>query len=66
MTGSDASGMVSPQRATGQRCSAANAEVIPMSEIATTVREIIVEHLGVPEHEVTLEASFVDDLAKQA
>ncbi len=33
-----------------------------MSEIETKVKEIIVEKLGVEESEVTLEASFTNDL----
>lgn len=33
-----------------------------MSDIAAKVKEIIVEKLGVEESEVTLEASFTDDL----
>ena len=33
-----------------------------MSDIATKVKEIIVEKLGVEESEVTLEASFTNDL----
>jgi len=33
-----------------------------MSDIATRVKEIIVDKLGVDESEVTLEASFTNDL----
>jgi acyl carrier protein len=33
-----------------------------MSEIEVKVKKIVVEHLGVDESKVTLEASFVDDL----
>lgn len=33
-----------------------------MSDIATKVKEIIVEKLGVEDSEVTLEASFTNDL----
>ena len=33
-----------------------------MSDIATRVKKIIVEHLGVDEAKVTEEASFIDDL----
>lgn len=33
-----------------------------MSEIADKVKKIVVEHLGVDESKVTLEASFIDDL----
>ena len=33
-----------------------------MSEIATKVKDIIVDKLGVDEKEVTLEASFTNDL----
>ena len=33
-----------------------------MSEIADKVKKIVVEHLGVEESKVTLEASFIDDL----
>ena len=33
-----------------------------MSDVVERVRKIVVEQLGVKEEEVTLEASFVDDL----
>ncbi|MBO4530346.1 MAG: acyl carrier protein [Paludibacteraceae bacterium] len=33
-----------------------------MSDVATRVKEVIVEKLGVPESEVTPEASFTNDL----
>ncbi len=33
-----------------------------MSEIANKIKAIVVEHLGVDEAKVTLEASFIDDL----
>ncbi len=33
-----------------------------MSDIATRVKKIVVEHLGVEEAKVTPEASFIDDL----
>ncbi len=33
-----------------------------MSDVATRVQKIVVEHLGVDEAKVTLEASFIDDL----
>ncbi|EGV51816.1 acyl carrier protein [Candidatus Endoriftia persephonae] len=33
-----------------------------MSDVVERVRKIVVEQLGVKEDEVTLEASFVDDL----
>jgi acyl carrier protein len=33
-----------------------------MSDIATRVKKIVVEHLGVEEAKVTAEASFIDDL----
>ena len=33
-----------------------------MSEIADKIKQIVVEHLGVEEAKVTLEASFIDDL----
>ncbi len=33
-----------------------------MSDVATKVKKIIVEHLGVDEAKVTDEASFIDDL----
>lgn len=33
-----------------------------MSDIATRVKKIVVEHLGVEEGKVTAEASFIDDL----
>ncbi len=33
-----------------------------MSDIATRVKKIVVEHLGVEEGKVTTEASFIDDL----
>jgi acyl carrier protein len=33
-----------------------------MSEVADRVKKIVVEHLGVEEAKVTLEASFIDDL----
>ncbi|MBE7637004.1 acyl carrier protein [Sneathiella sp. P13V-1] len=33
-----------------------------MSDTAKRVKEIVIEHLGVGEEEVTLEASFIDDL----
>lgn len=33
-----------------------------MSDVASTVKEIIVEKLGVKESEVTLEANFTNDL----
>jgi acyl carrier protein len=33
-----------------------------MSEVADKVKKIVVEHLGVDEAKVTLEASFIDDL----
>ena len=33
-----------------------------MSDVESRVRAIVVEQLGVKEEEVTLEASFVDDL----
>jgi acyl carrier protein len=33
-----------------------------MTEIATKIRAIVVEHLGVEESKVTPEASFIDDL----
>ena len=33
-----------------------------MSDVAERVKKIVVEQLGVKEEEVTLEASFVDDL----
>lgn len=33
-----------------------------MSTIENRVKKIVVEQLGVPEEEVTIEASFVDDL----
>jgi acyl carrier protein len=33
-----------------------------MSEVADKVKKIVVEHLGVEEAKVTLEASFIDDL----
>lgn len=33
-----------------------------MSEIEVKVKKIVVEHLGVDEGKVTLDASFVDDL----
>ena len=33
-----------------------------MSSIEERVRKIVIEHLGVAEDQVTLEASFVDDL----
>jgi len=33
-----------------------------MSDIADQVKKIVVEHLGVDEAKVTLEASFIDDL----
>jgi len=35
---------------------------IEMSQIAETVKKIIVDKLGVDENEVTLEASFTNDL----
>jgi acyl carrier protein len=34
----------------------------PMSEIATKIKKIVVEHLGVEEDKVTENASFIDDL----
>jgi len=33
-----------------------------MSEVATKIKQIVVEHLGVDEDKVTPEASFIDDL----
>ncbi len=33
-----------------------------MSDVATRVRKIVVEHLGVDEDKVTDNASFIDDL----
>ena len=33
-----------------------------MSETADRVKKIVVEHLGVEESKVTVEASFIDDL----
>ncbi len=33
-----------------------------MSDIATRVKKIVVEHLGVDEDKVTEKASFIDDL----
>ncbi len=33
-----------------------------MSEISNKIKAIVVEHLGVEEAKVTLEASFIDDL----
>lgn len=33
-----------------------------MSDIATRVKKIVVEHLGVEEAKVTAEANFIDDL----
>lgn len=33
-----------------------------MSEIAERVKQIVVEHLGVEESRVTIDASFIDDL----
>ena len=33
-----------------------------MSDVKTRVKEIVVEHLGVDEEKVTMEASFIDDL----
>ncbi|MGH1451754.1 MAG: acyl carrier protein [Paracoccaceae bacterium] len=33
-----------------------------MSDIAERVKKIVVEHLGVEEEKVVLEASFIDDL----
>lgn len=33
-----------------------------MTEIASKIRAIVVEHLGVEESKVTPEASFIDDL----
>ncbi|MBA4274874.1 MAG: acyl carrier protein [Alphaproteobacteria bacterium] len=33
-----------------------------MSDIATRVKKIVVEHLGVEEAKVNAEASFIDDL----
>ncbi|TDI62333.1 MAG: acyl carrier protein [Alphaproteobacteria bacterium] len=33
-----------------------------MSDIAATVKKIVVEHLGVDEDKVTENASFIDDL----
>ncbi|MCX7383217.1 MAG: acyl carrier protein [Alphaproteobacteria bacterium] len=33
-----------------------------MSDIAERVKQIVVEHLGVEESKVTVEASFIDDL----
>ncbi len=33
-----------------------------MSDIAATVKKIVVEHLGVDEDKVTESASFIDDL----
>jgi len=37
-------------------------EIKNMSDVVERVRKIVVEQLGVKEEEVTLEASFVDDL----
>lgn len=37
-------------------------EINNMSDVVERVRKIVVEQLGVKEEEVTLEASFVDDL----
>jgi acyl carrier protein len=34
----------------------------PMSEIADKIKRIVVEHLGVDESKVTMDASFIDDL----
>jgi acyl carrier protein len=36
--------------------------IIPMSSLEERVRKIVVDQLGVGEDQVTLEASFVDDL----
>ena len=33
-----------------------------MSEIADKIKRIVVEHLGVDEAKVTMDASFIDDL----
>ena len=33
-----------------------------MSEIADKIKRIVVEHLGVDESKVTMDASFIDDL----
>ena len=33
-----------------------------MSDVATRVKKIVVEHLGVDEGKVALESSFIDDL----
>ena len=33
-----------------------------MSDVATKVKKIIIEHLGIDEAKVTDEASFIDDL----
>jgi acyl carrier protein len=33
-----------------------------MSEIAERVKQIVIEHLGVEESKVTIDASFIDDL----
>jgi acyl carrier protein len=33
-----------------------------MSDIAERVKQIVVEHLGVEESKVTMDASFIDDL----
>jgi acyl carrier protein len=52
-----------PGRLAGNPETKVNAGVAePMSEIADKVKKIVVEHLGVDEAKVTLEASFIDDL----
>jgi acyl carrier protein len=33
-----------------------------MTDVAERIKKIVVEHLGVEESKVTLEASFIDDL----
>ena len=43
-------------------CSRLTKKEINMSDIATKVKAIIVDKLGVDENEVTLEASFTNDL----
>jgi acyl carrier protein len=43
-------------------CTLVNQKITTMSDIATRVKKIIVDKLGVDENEVTNEASFTNDL----
>jgi acyl carrier protein len=53
--------MLEPQFARGARIDPGNKEGFPMG-VQERVKSIIVEQLGVDEEEVTMDASFTDDL----